>query len=563
MKRILLLLALALPLIACSSKNDDNSPAEPSGNDSFPQHEGYRIYAVDETGWSTLYVYMYGSVNDLGGKWPGIKAAGTITVKGKKYSYFDVSVKEAQGKTEKLIFNDGGSAKIPASGEPSLSFGEKADYFFTVSSTAAKAFNGGSPWTVTVDEGPVSNATTKLQTFGASARHMEQIYQVNPKLYGASGAFVKIRDRLDEIHALGTDILYLMPIYEQGKLKAIGSPYCIKDFQAVNSSYGTLDELRAIVNTAHQKGMKVMFDWVANHTAWDCSWTSQHKDWYAQDSAGNITCPTADGTWSDVAQLNYDSQELRTAMTDALKYWVTELGIDGYRCDYAHGPTGSKAGPMDAFWKTAIAELRKLDPDLIMLAESDFTKMYDDGFDLIFSRAAKSRLISGFGSNLQSFFSTVATAFNNAPGTGSPLLFITNHDDATESTPVADFHGKEGARAAFLLMRSLPAATMMYGSQEIAYNAKINFFNVMTMSWTSEPEYRKSYGEAIGKIAAIDRTGALTVYTAGPVAILSYPTGTVAINTAGTEATATAIPAGLSGLTATELTLAPYEYKVY
>ena len=564
MKRTSLLLSilLALPMIIGCGKNDDNANDNPSGESTFPQHEGYRIYAIDQTGWSSLYVYMYGSVNDLGAKWPGLKPGGTISVKGQKYSYFELGVKDAQGKTEKLIFNDGAGSQIPGAGEPSVTFAEKADYFFTVTSDGAKAFDGGSTWTVTIDDSPVSNAASKIRSIEASSRHMEQLYQVNPKLYGSSGAFGKIQDRLDDIRALGTDILYLMPIYEQGKKNAIGSPYCIKDFQAVNTSYGSLEDLRSLVDAAHAKGMKVMFDWVANHTSWDCSWTSEHKDWYAQDSSGNIVCPTADGTWSDVAQLNYDSQELRTAMTAALSYWVTELGIDGYRCDYAHGPTGSKTGPMDAFWKEAIAALRDLNPDLLMLAESDYTKMYDDGFDLIFSRSSKSRLISGFGSNLNTFTGTVASALNSAPGSCSPLLFITNHDDCTESTPLSDFHGKEGARAAFLIMRSFPAATMLYGSQEIAYDKTINFFNTLSLGWNNEADYRKSLGDAVAQIAAIDRTKALDVYVAGPVILFSYPDGTVVVNTASVEATATAIPSGLHGVTGSEMTLGPYEYKV-
>ena len=87
---------------------------------------------------------------------------------------------------------------------------------------------------------------------------------VNPKLYGSSGAFGKIKDRLDDIKALGTDVFYLMPIYQQGTKNAIGSPYCIKDFKAVNTSYGSLEDLRALVDAAHAKGMKVMFDWVAS-----------------------------------------------------------------------------------------------------------------------------------------------------------------------------------------------------------------------------------------------------------------------------------------------------------
>ena len=358
-----------------------NNQQQEENNTEFPAHDGYRIYAIDNTGWESLLVYMYGTVNNLGGSWPGVKSSGKITVKGREYTYFNVAQSAAYGNTEKLIFNDGNGKQIPSSGEPSLTFDKKADYFFTVTEQEAKAFKGGSNLEITLSDAPVDVAPKELFKMAAQKRDAWNIYQVNPKLYGSSGAFGKIKDRLDDIKALGTDVFYLMPIYQQGTKNAIGSPYCIKDFKAVNTSYGSLEDLRALVDAAHAKGMKVMFDWVANHTAWDC------------------------------AQLNYSSTDLRAAMTDALLYWVKELDIDGYRCDYAHGPTGRNVGPMDEFWKEAISALKAQKPGFIMLAESDFPKMYDDGFDLIFSRNAKSKLIQAFGgAGLDGFFNAYKSA---------------------------------------------------------------------------------------------------------------------------------------------------------
>lgn len=562
MKRFFLLLALVLPLIAGCSKNNDNAtPSEPSEEQAFPQHEGfYRIYAVDQTGWDALCLYMYGSTNNLGGSWPGMKPSGTLTVKGQPYTYFQVSVDDAAGQKEQLIFNNGAGVQIPSSGEPSVAFAEKADLFFTVTADKATALNITTEWTVDTTPKPVTAEAKKVQTLPASSRIMGRIYQVNPKLYGASGAFGKIQARLDDIAALGTDIFYLMPVYEQGKVKSIGSPYCIKDFTAINTSYGTLDELKSLVDAAHEKGMKVLFDWVANHTAWDCNWTTDHKDWYAQDSSGNIVCPTADGTWTDVAQLNYESKDLRAAMTGALQYWISEVGIDGYRCDYAHGPSGSKSGPMDEFWKEAIPALEQLQPGLIMLAESDFTKMYDDGFDMIFSRSARSRLMSGFGKDLTAFFSTISQALNSAPATGSPLLFVTNHDEYANTTPVSDFNSKEGARAAFLLMRALPAATMLYGPQEIAYNATIDFCRTLTLSWTSDTAYLTSMKEALTALGEIDRTQACDIYVAGPAAVVNYGGHGLMVNTAAAETTVT----GLKTVTGDEQVVLPgYGYRIF
>lgn len=546
MKRMLqwkwLPLLLCLWLVACGKDNGGTDPQQQEETADFPQHEGYRIYALDETGWNTLYVYLYGSVNNLGGSWPGIKPGGSLSVGDKTYTWFSLPVEGASGMTEKLIFNNGSGAQIKD--EPSLTFGDKADYFFTVDATKATAFDGGSSWTVERDTGPINATATKICDLPAARRNAWRIYQVNPKLYGASGAFTKIQGRLDEIAALGTDVLYLMPVYREGKLKSIGSPYCISDFTALNTSYGTMDELKSLVDAAHAKGMKVIFDWVANHTAWDCSWISAHKDWYAQDASGNIVCPTADGTWTDVAQLNYESAGLRSEMTAALQYWIAELGIDGYRCDYAHGPTGSRTGAMDAFWTSAISTLRAGNPDLIMLAESDFTKMFDDGFDIIFSRASKSRLVSVFGgSNLSNFFSTYKDAVGRAPAPKTILLYVTNHDDATEASPVAEFHSKEGALAAFVLMRALNTSTMIYGSQEVAYPSTINFFKTLTFVWTANPDYLAAYKSAMQSLAKIDRSQAAVVYAAGPLAIVEYPSATVYVNTSEREVVAT-LPGG-------------------
>ena len=569
--RLLLVFCLALPVSFACSKSD-KTPSEQNAEQSFPEHEGYRIYAVDETGWDALYVYMYGTVNDLGGKWPGIKTGGKLTVNKQQYVYFDLPVEGAYGATEKLIFNNGSGKQI--SKEPSLNFGEKADYFFTVTADGATAFNGGSEWTVTVDNGPIKAEASKISEIAAAERNAWRIYQVNPKLYGSSGAFTKIQARLDDIAALGTDVLYLMPVYKEGKKNAIGSPYCISDFTALNDAYGTLEELQALVNAAHEKGMKVIFDWVANHTAWDHPWISAHKDWYKQDASGNIVCPTADGTWSDVAQLNHANAALRAEMTAALQHWVTTLGIDGYRCDYAHGPTGRNVGDMDTFWKEAIAALRAQHPDLIMLAESDFTKMFDDGFDIIFSRASKSRLVSVFGgSSPSNFFSAYKSAINAAPAPKTVLLYVTNHDDATEASPVSEFRSKEGALAAFILMRALNTSTMIYGSQEVGYGSTINFFKTSTFSWTAEADYFAAYKKTMTALTHIDRNQDATVYAAGPLVLLAYPDALVAVNTSERDVEAT-LPAALVGqiygdeITGSGVTLSAtlpvkaYEYRI-
>ena len=554
----ILLLPIILLLLGCTAPVTDTVTADGENGEglaSFPTHEGYRIYVLDQTGWSAISLYMYGTQNDLGGSWPGISVGGTLQRQdGTTYKYFNVP-SQARGCTEKLIFNNsGGGSQLKD--EPSVTFDRKADYFFKVTADKATAFDGGSTLEVEVDDSPVKASAVKICTLEESERNAWHIYQVNPRLYGSSGVYGKIQDRLDKIQALGCNVLYLMPIYLPGKTKSIGSPYCIKDFKALNTAYGSADELRSLIGAAHAKGMKVMLDWVANHTAWDCAWITEHKDWYAQDATGNIVCPTADGTWTDVAQLNYESAALRQAMEDAMLYWIDEFDIDGLRCDYAHGPTGSKTGPMDAFWKDAIDKLRERKDGLIMLAESDFDKMFTDGFDIIYSRQAKSSLVSVFaGQDPSAFFNTYQRLLAKAPAPKTTLLYITNHDDASEASPVSEFRGKDGALAAFVLMRSLNMSTMIYGSQEIAYDKPINFFSTLSLDWTANQDYYTSYSNIISQLGGYYHSWSSTVYSAGPVVMVDYGSNYVLVNTGSTAVEAT-LPTGKVWAAQ------PYEYKV-
>ena len=402
----------------------------------------------------------------------------------------------------------------------------------------------------------IANAPAEVLSLGATSRDNWQIYQVNLKLYGNSGAFGKVQARLDDIKALGTEILYLMPVYPEGKTKAIGSPYCIRDFKGVNSQYGTLEELKALVNAAHGKGMKVMFDWVANHTAWDNPWITGHPEWYEHNAKGEIVCPTKDGTWSDVAQLDYANKELWKAMEDALEYWVKTLDIDGYRCDYAHGVR-------DDFWKDAIARLKALKPGFIMLAESDFERMFDDGFDIIFDRAMKRQMRTLVGGGKpEDFFNWYKGDQQKAPAPKTKLFFVTNHDDATEGTPAEQFGSDEAALAAYVLMGALNGSAMLYGSQEAGYGQKINFFNTMTMDWNAKPALTAAYKDALQALLKVDRSGAMTAYASGTLVLVHYATGsTVAVNT-GKASVTFGPPKGVEGLPA-KITLDGYGYQIW
>ena len=295
------------------------------------------------------------------------------------------------------------------------------------------------------------------------------------------------------------------------------------------------------MNAAKAKGMKVMFDWVANHTSWDNVWLSEHPEWYEHKADGSIAWPTKDGEWKDVAQLDFGKKEL----------W--------YRCDYAHGVR-------DDFWKEAIGKLKALKPGFIMLAESDFTRMFDDGFDIIFDRKMKSemRKVIGSTASTKNFFTWYKSDQEAAPAPKTKLFFVTNHDDATEAAPATQFKSNEGALAAYVLMAALNGSSMLYGSQEVGFNKTINFFNTQTMDWTANAALKTRYQEALQALAKVDRSGAMVASESEGVVYVAYPKALVGVNVSG-KACKASLPkanAGKNGVP-TSQEFGAYEYKIW
>src|SRR5437868_11504768 len=203
------------------------------------------------------------------------------------------------------------------------------------------------------------------------------IYQIFPRDFSQEGNFKAVTAQLDRLKELGVNILWLMPIHPIGQEKkkgTIGSPYAVQDYYGINPDYGTKEDLKKLISESHRRGLKVIIDIVANHTAWD-SVLMKHPDWYKHDAKGNITYPY---DWFDIAALNYANPQLRQYMTDMLKYWIREFDLDGFRCDVA-GEV-----PID-FWENARAEVDKIKPDIFMLAEAHKAELEVKAFDLDYS----------------------------------------------------------------------------------------------------------------------------------------------------------------------------------
>ena len=322
------------------------------------------------------------------------------------------------------------------------------------------------------------------------------IYQVNLRAFSQNHDFKSVTAKLDAIKALGINVVYLMPIYTVGVEKSaggLGSPYAVKDYKAVNTEFGNLDDLRALVDAAHAKGMAVMLDWVANHTSWDNAWTA-NKSWYKQDGAGNFI-PPAGTNWSDVIALDYTNKDMRAAMIDALKYWVYNANVDGFRCDYADFVPQN-------FWSEAITKLRsiKKNQNILMLAEGSKVNHFASGFDYTFGFNFFSTLEKVFKENKPATTiqdSNTTEYANNYNPENRVVRYTSNHDvNLSEGTPLELFGGKKGSVATFVVAAYLKSVPMIYNGQEIGYDKRLNYFAKTPIDWTTADdsmlaEYKK------------------------------------------------------------------------
>jgi glycosidase len=407
------------------------------------------------------------------------------------------------------------------------------------------------------------------------AREDAVIYQVNMRTFSAAGNFAGVIPRLDSIKALGANVIYLMPVHPVGIVNGVNSPYCVRDYKAVNTEFGTLNDLRLLVDGAHSRNMSVIMDWVANHTAFDNAWITTHKDWYLQNAAGNIISPPGTG-WNDVAQLNFSNAAMRLEMIKSMKYWVYAANIDGFRCDYTDGP------PLD-FWKQAIDTLRNISTHkLLLMAEGSRTTNFTVGFDYNF----------GFG-----FFGSLKTVYNNQPAiafdnsntneyfsaaNGQQVVrYTSNHDvNGSDGTPEELFGGQPGAMGAFVIAAYMKSIPMIYAGQEVATPYRLLFpFTQKDIDWNINPGVTAEYKKIIAlrnNNAAI-RKGILTSYTTADVCAFVKELGTkkvlVLVNVRNSAIHYTVPPPignttwndGFSGNTVTvtnQIILQPFQYTV-
>ena len=284
------------------------------------------------------------------------------------------------------------------------------------------------------------------------------IYEVNPRTFSATGDFRGIEQRLDYLHDLGVTIVWLMPIHPVGQAKkkgSLGSAYAVQDYYGINPSYGTKDDLKRLVTEAHRRGLKVILDIVANHTAWD-SVLMKHREFYKKDAQGNIIPPDPD--WTDVAGLDYHNPQLRIYMTDMLKYWLKDFDLDGFRCDVAGDV------PTD-FWENARAELTRIKPDIVIIAEAKKPEQLVNAFDLDYAWPFHSTMtdVAENGASAQTIPSNWSTERKRFPEGALEMRFSDNHD---EKRAIARF-GERGTLAASALVFTMDGVPMLYNGMEV------------------------------------------------------------------------------------------------
>lgn len=355
---------------------------------------------------------------------------------------------------------------------------------------------------------------------GVPDRRDVMLYQVNTRAFSKTGNFAGVTQRLNAIKDLGVNVIYLMPIYPVGKLKGANSPYATMNYDEVGKEFGTLADLRKLVDEAHKRKIAVMLDIVANHTSWDHPWIEK-PGYYLRDSVGKIKYPE---TWRDVAQLDFRNQELRLSLIHTMKSWVYKANIDGFRCDYADGP------PLD-FWKQVNDSLKTIKTHkLLMLAEGSSPKYLTAGFDYFFGFNYFGNMKSIFNKNksVKSIDTLNERDYKDAEVGQAVVRYLTNHDvNGSDGTPLELFGGKKGSMAAFVVTAYMKGIPMIYNGQEIGTPFRLTFpFTGKSIDWSLEDansdvlaEYKKIV--AYWNKSTTLRRGIMVSYSSDDVCVFS------------------------------------------
>ncbi len=341
-----------------------------------------------------------------------------------------------------------------------------------------------------VDSNQARNISVRPARSSAEWIRRGVIYEVYLRSLSPEGNFAGLEKRLPGLSQLGVTILWLMPIHPVGVVKrkgTFGSPYSVQDYYAVNPEFGTMDDFKRLLNKAHALGFHLIIDLVANHTSWDSRLIKEHSEWFTKDGAGNVIPPNPD--WSDVADLDYSKPELRRYMTEVMKYWVRDVGIDGFRCDVA------EMVPTD-FWESARTALDSIRP-VMMLSEGSYPEHHLKAFDVTYSwniYHSLSPIMKGekTARALDIELNQEEVTF---PRGSLRMRFSSNHDENAWDAPDIDKFGPAGAKLAAVLVNTLPGIPLLYNGQEVGNRKKLGLFEKSSIDWTGGEEFMTLYSE--------------------------------------------------------------------
>lgn len=332
---------------------------------------------------------------------------------------------------------------------------------------------------------------TKIAAVTPELAENAVIYEANIRQYSPEGTFNEFTKDIPKLKKMGIKVLWLMPIHEIGmknrkakgdvlieevkdtleRKKYLGSHYSVKDYRSLNANYGTKEDFQKLVNEAHKNGIYVIIDWVANHTSWDHEWVTKHNDYYTRDKAGKMIAPF---DWTDVAELDFYNKNLRKAMLDDMKYWLTEFNIDGFRCDVA-GEV-----PTD-FWDNTTVELNKIKP-VFMLAEAEKPELMVKAFDMQYGWEVH-HILNGIAQGKKtvkdwdSYVKKVDSVFQKDD---FHMNFTSNHDE--NSWNGTEYERLGDAVEVFAAMTYvMPGMPLIYNGQEYDLKKRLRFFEKDTI----------------------------------------------------------------------------------
>lgn len=307
------------------------------------------------------------------------------------------------------------------------------------------------------------------------------IYEVNIRQYTEEGTFKAFEEHLPRLKELGVDILWLMPVHpigEKNRKGEMGSYYSVKDYKDVNPNFGTKEDFRDLVKAAHEQGMYLILDWVANHSSWDNPLIEEHPDWYSKDSTGAMVSPY---DWSDVADLDYSNEGLRDYMSGALTYWVEEFDIDGYRCDVAG------MVPVD-FWERAVADMYEIKPVFMLAEDEGELPLLDSAFHMHYGWEFHHHMnsVAQGKETVKAFYTYFDKVKNQLEADDIKMNFLTNHDENSWNGTINERLG-DAQKAMAVVAWTVPGMPLIYSGQEIGLDKRLEFFTKDPIEWKDSP----------------------------------------------------------------------------